>query len=72
MTDARTDAIPFDARTVARLARAHTTSFDEAVLLIQQYADTVAALACVKATEDAADAMIAAFNTAANAPLVQR
>lgn len=37
--------LPFDAHTIATLARARTTSFEDAVRLIQQFADTTASFA---------------------------
>lgn len=46
------DPLPFDAHTVALLARVRTTSFDEAVSLIQSFADTTASVAVVKAIHE--------------------
>lgn len=56
-----------DAFTIAILARASTTSFDEAVSIIQQFANTVASEAAVKATEHTGRELLKAFDEVANA-----
>jgi ABC-type Fe3+-hydroxamate transport system substrate-binding protein len=51
-----------DARTVALLARAPTTSLDEAEDVIQQYAKVVASEAAAKALEEAYARTMAVLN----------
>lgn len=44
--------LPFNAATIAQLARASSTSFDEAVRLIQSFADTTASHEAVRVVEE--------------------
>ncbi len=62
---------PIDARTVAMLARAPSTSLHDATVLIQQFADMVAAERVTKALGEAYDRASAVCAAAIEMPLVR-
>lgn len=60
-----------DVREITRLARASTTSFDEAVDLIQTFADALASQAGIDATRDAHARTMTVLNASLGSPLVR-
>lgn len=60
-----------DVREITRLARASTTSFDEAVDLIQAFADAAASQARIDVTRDTHARTMTVLNASLGSPLVR-